>query len=62
LVIKGRGITRKDVRHLHFLLNESLPLPYFFDVVHYETLQSQELIEHIDRVGKILYTGVAEKI
>ena len=36
-------------------LNERLPLPYKFDVVAYEDLSNEPLVEHIDRYGKILY-------
>jgi len=52
LAIKGRTVTPETIQRLSFLLNEELPLPYFFDVVHYETLENQLLVEHIDRVGK----------
>lgn len=52
LAIKGRAVTGETVKRLSFLLNEELPLPYFFDVVHYETLENRQLIEHIDRIGK----------
>ncbi|MCX7094411.1 MAG: nucleotidyltransferase domain-containing protein [Methylobacter sp.] len=52
LAIKGRAVTGETVKRLSFLLNEELPLPYFFDVVHYETLENRQLIAHIDRVGK----------
>jgi len=31
-------------------------LPYFVDVSIYEKISNPELINHIDRVGKILYT------
>jgi predicted nucleotidyltransferase len=51
LAIKGRAVTSETIQRLNFLLNEELPLPYFFDVVHYETLENQLLIQHIDRVG-----------
>lgn len=51
LVIKGRAVTPETIQRLNFLLNEELPLPYFFDVVHYEALENQQLVEHIDRVG-----------
>ena len=51
LSIKGRAVTSETIKRLNFLLNEELPLPYFFDVVHYESLESQQLVEHIDRVG-----------
>lgn len=52
LAIKGRSVTPETIQRLHFLLNEELPLPYFFDVVHYESLENRLLVEHIDRVGK----------
>jgi len=52
LAIKGRAVTPEIIQRLNFLLNEELPLPYFFDVVHYESLENRQLVEHIDRVGK----------
>ncbi len=52
LAIKGAAVTPETVQRLNFLLNEELPLPYFFDVVHYESLENPLLVEHIDRVGK----------
>jgi uncharacterized protein len=51
LAIKGRAVTSETIKRLNFLLNEELPLPYFFDVVHYESLESRQLVEHIDRAG-----------
>ena len=36
--------------------NEELPLPYFFDVLHYEEIGNENLTGHIDRVGKIVYS------
>jgi len=54
LAIKGSEVTAETINRLSFLLNEELPLPYFFDVVHYGALENQALVEHIDRVGKSL--------
>lgn len=51
LAIQGDRITYRTVAGLADLLNEELPLPYFFDVVHYETIDQPELKAHIDRVG-----------
>ena len=31
------------------------PTPYLFDVTHYDSLQNENLKEHIDRVGKTLF-------
>lgn len=55
LAIKGHRLNRKQINRLNDLLNEEYPLPYFFDVLHYETLDSPDLIAHIDRVGKVIY-------
>ncbi|MBD2230621.1 nucleotidyltransferase domain-containing protein [Phormidium tenue] len=54
LAVKGDRITRRTLAQLADLLNEELPLPYFFDVVHYNSLD-QPLVDHIDRVGVVLY-------
>jgi predicted nucleotidyltransferase len=54
IAIQGKAITSKTATGLRSVLEE-LPLPYFFDVVHYETIQNQDLTDHIDRVGEIIY-------
>ncbi|MBD1916974.1 MULTISPECIES: nucleotidyltransferase domain-containing protein [Cyanophyceae] len=56
LAVKGDRITRRTIAQLADLLNEELPLLYFFDVVHYSSLD-QPLADHIDRVGVVLYDG-----
>lgn len=45
----------KVVSKISGILNEETFLPYNFDIVYYGTLGSQELKEHIDLEGKILY-------
>ena len=37
------------------IVNEHSNLPYKFDIVHYEKIQTPELKDHINRVGKILF-------
>ena len=34
---------------------DELPTPYQFDIVVYQTIQNEELKEHINRVGKTIY-------
>jgi predicted nucleotidyltransferase len=51
LAVKGPRITGEIVSALSILLNEELPLPYFFDVIHYNTLNNATLTEHIDKYG-----------
>ncbi len=56
LAVKGKNISDKTVKKLSSKLNEELPLPYFVDIVHYETIKNNDLIDHIDRVGRIIYS------
>jgi predicted nucleotidyltransferase len=51
LAIKGDRITYEITARFADCLNEEKPLPYFFDVVHYEEISAPKLKEHIDRVG-----------
>ncbi len=55
MAIKEENITHSTVTSLSYLLNEEKPLPYYFDVVHYEKTEEPELTEHIDRVGILFY-------
>ena len=55
MAIKGEDITHSTVTSLSHLLNEEKPLPYYFDIVHYEKIKEPELKEHIDRVGIAFY-------
>ncbi len=55
LVIYGPSITESIRSRLSAELNEELPLPYYFDVVHYESIRNTELKKHIDSEGKEFY-------
>ncbi|MCC3359715.1 nucleotidyltransferase family protein [Bacillus sp. REN16] len=55
LAIVGEEITSKVIYELDDLLNEVYPLPYFFDIIQYEEINNQHLLEHINTVGKVLY-------
>ena len=55
IAIKGKEITRENIASLSDLLNEESALPYYFDIVHYDEIAEQELIQHIDRVGQSIY-------
>lgn len=55
LAIEGESAGYQTARQLAEILNEERPLPYFFDVVSYRTLTDHALIEHIDRVGVLLF-------
>lgn len=51
LAIKGDRLTYEITARFADCLNEEKPLPYFFDVVHYEAIADLMLKAHIDRVG-----------
>jgi len=55
LAVKGKNVTDKTVTGLSLHLNEEMPLPYFFDVIHYEGIREPLLTEHINRVGCVLF-------
>ena len=54
LALYGRGPLVCATR-VSTLLNQELPLPYYFDVVDYVTVEHPELREHIDRVSESFY-------
>ncbi|MBW4461649.1 MAG: nucleotidyltransferase domain-containing protein [Nodosilinea sp. WJT8-NPBG4] len=60
LAVKGDRITHRTIAQFADLLNEELPLPYFFDVVHYNSLENQPLADHIDRAGVVIYDRASE--
>ncbi len=51
LAIKGDRITDQITARFADCLNEEKPLPYFFDILHYEAIANPILKSHIDRVG-----------
>jgi len=40
VAIKGSEITSKTLYQLSDLLNEEYPLPYFFDLIHYDDISN----------------------
>jgi uncharacterized protein len=52
IAISGRDITSETIYQLDELLNEEYPLPYFFDLLHYEQINNENLKKHIDTFGK----------
>jgi uncharacterized protein len=54
LAIMDDQVSMKDLLRLRSKLEDS-DLPYSVDVVHYPSIKSQQLKEHIDRVGQAFY-------
>lgn len=51
LAIKGKNTIPKTAIALSTKLNEQLPLPYYFDVVHYDSIDIPSFKQHIDEHG-----------
>jgi len=54
MVIQGKKLTN-EIRNQIFWEIDELNSPYSLDLTLYHQINSSELIQHIDRVGKLLY-------
>lgn len=57
IALFGDNINNEILFKLEDDLNEVYPIPYFFDIVVYKELNNQNLKEHIDEYGKVIYSG-----
>lgn len=57
LAIKSKNISLSVLQQIEIKLEE-LYIPNYFDLVIYEKIENQELIEHINKVGKKIYKNV----
>lgn len=55
IAISGEKVTSNIIYRLDDYLNEVYPLPYFFDIIHYDSIYNENLKKHIDNEGKVLY-------
>lgn len=54
IALKGKNVEMLTAE-VAGLLNDEAPLPYFFDILDYHTIDNPDLKDHIDRVGQIIY-------
>jgi len=54
LTLKGEAISIKELNRIDLVLDDLL-LPYKFDLSIYQHIDNPDLIEHINRVGKVFY-------
>jgi predicted nucleotidyltransferase len=52
IALIGKEVTDETASNLSVLLNEESKMPYFFDVLNFNTIVNLKLKEHIERVGK----------
>jgi len=55
LTVKGDNLTTRWLMQLSARLDDLL-LPYEFDLSIYDHIENNDLVEHINRVGKVVYT------
>ena len=55
IAVAGKNLSPDTVLRLSTLLNEELPLPYYFDVTDLSRLEHRELAEHIEKHGKVIF-------
>jgi predicted nucleotidyltransferase len=61
ITLKGDNLTLKDLNKISMALDDLL-LPYTFDLSIYKQIDNQDLIEHINRVGKLFYSKERQAI
>lgn len=55
IALKGAKISFDTITTISRILNEETLMPYHFDIIDYDKIENRSLIEHIDRVGQIIY-------
>jgi uncharacterized protein len=56
IAIKGMSLTADICVKISGILNEELPLPWQFDVIQFESINNNNLTEHINKVGLLIYS------
>ena len=62
LAVMGTRITDDILTELYDFLNEEYPIPYFFDLLHYENISNEKLKRHIDDYGKVIYINMRKNL
>jgi predicted nucleotidyltransferase len=55
IVLNGEKITRDTILTISSELNNETIMPFRFDVLNFNTIKNEELVAHIQRVGKTVY-------
>ena len=58
LAVVGGGVDRGVISNVHYWLNEESPTPYFYDVLHLDSLKDEALRKEIDRDKRVIYQRV----
>lgn len=55
LAIAGKGVTQKQIAHVHFMLENESPTLLWFDVLHLDSLSNKKLRQQIEESGVVIY-------
>ncbi len=55
IALIGPELTRQTVARIHDILEEESPIPYFFDVVHWNKMSNEKVRNEIQRTAQPLY-------
>ena len=55
IALDGEELTFEDVLRLHTRIDD-LNIPYFVDLVHIQRIENSNLLDHIRRVGKKIFS------
>jgi predicted nucleotidyltransferase len=61
LVVYGSKVNDEILHNIKILLNEKFSIPYFIDVLDYKSIKNEDLLEHINNEGKVIYDRMREK-
>ena len=61
LAIMGEKITENLLLKIKVKLEHELPIPYFFDLTHFERISNPALKEHIENYGKLIYQSAKKQ-
>ncbi|MBQ8168354.1 nucleotidyltransferase domain-containing protein [bacterium] len=53
--IKGKNIDFKFIQHISAEIDE-LSTPYMYDIVDYNSITNKNLLENVNKFGKVFYT------
>jgi predicted nucleotidyltransferase len=56
IVLKGKQLDHNIINRISYILNEETLMPYRFDIVNYDKIKNRELLSHISRNGKIIFS------
>lgn len=56
LAVTGENLDYHLINTLNFELNENTVMPYKFDIININTIKNKDLLDHINRVGKVIYS------